>query len=46
MKTVSIIQIIILILLGFLLFSDISKIKQKIKSYVKYSNTKNRKKGS
>lgn len=46
MRNISIIQIIILIFLSILIFSDFSNIKKKIFDLLKNLNYKNRKKGS
>jgi hypothetical protein len=46
MKNISIIQIIVLIFLSILIFSDFSKIKKKILKEFKNLTVKSRKKGS
>ena len=46
MKTISTIQIIILIILTVLILSDFTKIKKRMINLFKKLNTKNRKKGS
>ena len=46
MKTISIIQIIILIIITILIFSDFSKIKKRVVNLFKNLLMKNRKKGS
>ena len=46
MKTVSTIQIVILIILSVLILSDFTKIKKRVIDLFKFLKTKNRKKGS